>query len=281
MEYKCEPCKYSTKYKHHLNRHLQTERHFSATLPKTFKSTTYSCSVCVRKFQTRAGKWKHEKCCKDTQTIWNQGKASGVSENIDIIEATNNLYMAKQEIIVAGEEMIVSGQKMIEAQQTMMKQLIELIATSINLYDNDKDANEIVRKVNEMGLKYKLVAIEDENYEDECLKTVVRFEKSIKIEKGSHRIRELIKKASDDAVIDTLIDVMKWVNVNPTWNKYLSSDISDVSSDDGFRAKCVESFKRMYASFRVHPEIEQHFKQAWLIIVGLWKPTKSTGFGND
>ena len=245
----------------------------------------YECSVCGKVYQSRAGLWKHNtkyQCVigkpgntEDLETdFWNQGNASGVSENIDIIEATNNLYMA-------GQEMIVAGQEIIRAQQTIMKQLIELIATSINLYDNDKDANEIVRKVNEMGLKYKLVAIEDENYEDECLKTVVRFEKSIKIEKGSHRIRELIKKASDDAVIDTLIDVMKWVNVNPTWNKYLSSDISDVSSDDGFRAKCVESFKRMYASFRVHPEIEQHFKQAWLIIVGLWKPTKSTGFGND
>ena len=96
MEYKCDPCKYSTKYKHHLNRHLQTERHSRATLPKSFKSTTYSCSVCVRKFQTRAGKWKHEKHCNETPTIWNQGNASGESENIDIIEATNNLHMTGQ-----------------------------------------------------------------------------------------------------------------------------------------------------------------------------------------
>jgi hypothetical protein len=262
-------------------------------LPKTVNLTTHSCGVCARNFQTRSGKWKHEKHCKDTPTIWNKGNASDVSENIDIIETSNHMVwqemmVVREELIVARQEMIVARQEIITAQQTIIKQLIELIATLTNSCNSDEDANEMVRKVNEMvrkvnemGLKYKLVSVEDTNYEDECLKTIVRFEKSIKIEKGSHRIRELIKNVSEDADIDTLIDVMKWVNINPTWHKYLSSDDSNVSSDDRFRAQCVDTFKRMYTNFRVNQDIEQYFKQSWLFIVGLWKPTKSAGFGND
>ena len=124
MEHKCEPCKYSTKHKHHLNRHLQTERHAKATSSPSFNVKTYSCSGCSRNFKTRAGMWKHKKCCKDTPTIWKQV----IEENKDIIEA----------------------------QRLFIKQVIEFIVLRINLHDNGEYVNEIVRKVNAMGLQYKI-----------------------------------------------------------------------------------------------------------------------------
>ena len=68
--------------------------------------------------------WKHKKCCKDTPTIWKQV----IEENKDIIEA----------------------------QRLFIKQVIEFIVLRINLHDNGEYVNEIVRKVNAMGLQYKI-----------------------------------------------------------------------------------------------------------------------------
>jgi hypothetical protein len=78
MEYQCEPCKYTTTHKHHFTRHLETDRHARNTVTKSFKLLTYSCANCDRLFQTRAGKWKHEKNCDGitvSPTNWKQGNA--------------------------------------------------------------------------------------------------------------------------------------------------------------------------------------------------------------
>ena len=63
MEYSCETCKYSTKDKRNYIRHLETPRHARNTVSASFKLQTFQCDTCVKTFQTRAGKWKHEKIC--------------------------------------------------------------------------------------------------------------------------------------------------------------------------------------------------------------------------
>ena len=83
MEYQCEPCKYTTPHKHHFTRHLETDRHARNTVTKSFKLLTYSCANCDRLFQTRAGKWKHEKNCDGitvSPTNWKQGNADDESD---------------------------------------------------------------------------------------------------------------------------------------------------------------------------------------------------------
>ena len=83
MEYQCEPCKYATIHKHHFTRHLETDRHARNTVTKSFNLLTYSCANCDRLFQTRAGKWKHEKNCDGNPphpTNWKQGNADGESD---------------------------------------------------------------------------------------------------------------------------------------------------------------------------------------------------------
>jgi hypothetical protein len=133
MEYQCEPCNYSTKYKQHLDRHLRTERHARATSPKTHNVKTHSCGTCDRIFKTRAGKWKHEKICSAKQEPI--GHADTVHE-----------YTIEQKTIIVYRHAI--------------KKLIELITITLNSCDiNDTISSEIVRGVNELGLAYKLVEI--------------------------------------------------------------------------------------------------------------------------
>ena len=78
MEYTCEPCKYATKDKRNYVRHLETPRHARNTVSSSFNLKTYQCDKCVKTFQTRAGKWKHEKNCDGnpvTSVNWKQGNA--------------------------------------------------------------------------------------------------------------------------------------------------------------------------------------------------------------
>jgi hypothetical protein len=149
MEYKCDSCKYSTKHKHHFNRHLQTERHLKATTKPLLNSKSYSCSICSRNFKTRAGVWKHEKWCKDTPTILNKA-------NKELIEGNKELIEAYKEIIEAYKEIIEGNNEMYEAQRRLIKQIIEFIVLRINVHDNEEEVNEIVRTVNDMGLQYKI-----------------------------------------------------------------------------------------------------------------------------
>ncbi len=78
MEYTCEHCKYATKDKRNYVRHLETPRHARNTVSSSFNLKTYQCETCVKTFQTRAGKWKHEKICEGNSVSsvnWKQGNA--------------------------------------------------------------------------------------------------------------------------------------------------------------------------------------------------------------
>lgn len=216
MEYRCEPCKYSTKHKHHLARHLRTERHAMTTAPKQ--------------------------------------------------QQPNEDYR------------LIVGQEIITTQADITTRLIELITSAYNTYMTDSsfyanalDLDSITNEsmmLNQLASTYKLM-----DCDDDSLKPLVKFEKVLKIERGSHRIRELIKNASDD--YSTLFDVMEWVNANPNWESYISSE-SEVSSVDRFRANCVRSFKHTYAGHRRNPDIDPWFKKSWLSIETLWNSTHHT-----
>lgn len=76
MEYTCETCRYVTKDKRNYARHLETDRHARNTVSSAFNLKTYQCETCVKTFQTRAGKWKHEKICdgnSGSSVNWKQG----------------------------------------------------------------------------------------------------------------------------------------------------------------------------------------------------------------
>jgi len=76
MEYKCENCKYTTNDKRNYIRHLETPKHARNTVTASFNLKTFQCDSCVKTFQTRAGKWKHEKICDGNSVSsvnWKQG----------------------------------------------------------------------------------------------------------------------------------------------------------------------------------------------------------------
>ena len=50
--YKCEKCNYTTKYRTHYNRHINSNKHI-----------IFYCDTCNRSYRSRSGLWKHKQHC--------------------------------------------------------------------------------------------------------------------------------------------------------------------------------------------------------------------------
>lgn len=69
-KYTCAFCDYTTSYKGNLKSHMLTRKHAKLSAGNDVsinfykkRKRTYKCSNCEKKFQTRSGRWKHEKKC--------------------------------------------------------------------------------------------------------------------------------------------------------------------------------------------------------------------------
>ena len=72
-KYTCELCSYSTSFVKDYNKHLDTQKHKNnknnkvdnVTAPKTRQ---YTCKICSKIFNDRAGLWRHSKKCNNCPT---------------------------------------------------------------------------------------------------------------------------------------------------------------------------------------------------------------------
>lgn len=58
--YSCDDCSYETKYKHHMDRHMQTEKHYKNV--NRNNKTKYTC-ICGKSYNHKSGLCKHKHKC--------------------------------------------------------------------------------------------------------------------------------------------------------------------------------------------------------------------------
>jgi hypothetical protein len=71
LNYFCEICDYKTSRKSSINKHFSTSKHINKVYMTTNNNeniaksctTSHSCNICEKKFNDRAGLWRHKKKC--------------------------------------------------------------------------------------------------------------------------------------------------------------------------------------------------------------------------
>ena len=99
-KYYCENCDYGTCKKFNFDTHYESIKHKNnvlTTIDNVFKeiisSKKYSCEKCKKTYNDRAGLWRHNKKCKEEQTIIKIVEEPDSQQPIIIADASNNLIM--------------------------------------------------------------------------------------------------------------------------------------------------------------------------------------------
>jgi tetrahydromethanopterin S-methyltransferase subunit G len=64
MEYKCEPCRYSSKNKRDYEKHLVTRKHQSINALNNVEQPKNICQLCHKQYASRMGLWRHKQKCQ-------------------------------------------------------------------------------------------------------------------------------------------------------------------------------------------------------------------------
>jgi hypothetical protein len=64
MEYKCEPCRYSSKNKRDYEKHLVTRKHQSINALNNVEQSKNICQLCHKQYASRMGLWRHKQKCQ-------------------------------------------------------------------------------------------------------------------------------------------------------------------------------------------------------------------------
>ena len=64
MDYKCEPCRYSSKNKRDYEKHLVTRKHQSITDVNFIQPPKNICQLCHKQYASRMGLWRHKQKCQ-------------------------------------------------------------------------------------------------------------------------------------------------------------------------------------------------------------------------
>ena len=146
--FSCNVCDYNTCKKSDYEKHLSTRKHdimVTMETEETKKSPKVAhhnmCCKCKKKYNTRAGLWKHMKLCNYTTTVTDL--SSEQYENEENINKIDNLYNIsnKDEILIKliknNDEMM----KIIKGQQEQINSIIPKIGNITNNTTNNNTTN--------------------------------------------------------------------------------------------------------------------------------------------
>jgi len=143
--FSCNDCDYNTCKKSDYEKHLSTRKHntmVTMETEETKKSPKVAqhnmCCKCKKKYNTRAGLWKHDKKCSNIKNIiLNDTEITATSSNTEKeinLAVTKDMFM---ELINDNKEMI----KIIKDQQEQIKSMIPKIGNTINNTTNNNNFN--------------------------------------------------------------------------------------------------------------------------------------------
>ena len=128
FKFYCDLCNYGTSKKSSMNKHLSTTKHIKTTCNngKVVKScsTGYSCNICEKPFNDRAGLWRHTKKCRPA------------------IDASNNFVIDKELVMLLIKENSELKNMMMEEHKSTQQMMLEVIKTGThNTTNNNTNTN--------------------------------------------------------------------------------------------------------------------------------------------
>jgi len=91
MEYKCEPCRYSSKNKRDYEKHLVTRKHQSINALNNVEQPKNTCQLCHKQYASRMGLWRHKQKCQpiiqsDAQPSYNLSQDEAIQPSTSLSE---------------------------------------------------------------------------------------------------------------------------------------------------------------------------------------------------
>ena len=251
VEYKCERCHYISKHKGSIKNHFQRKNHCKPIYsditndeqleklnkPKE-KRQEFICNKCNKVFNTRQGKYQHQKRCKQELVVFEEKK----NDNQKIQDLENELKLMK--------ELFIEKLKNVQSITNNNNNNIET-QNNTNIFIGFNDKENIHKLIN--GCQQTLMELEKNRSKDKCLTIYVNAAHFNPEHPEAHNIRltnlkpdyKLIdirdengewKKEPQKEIFNNLIssskdfitDIVK--DKNPDFNNYL--DIDDYEGED-------------------------------------------------
>ena len=251
VEYKCERCHYISKHKGSIKNHFQRKNHCKPihsditndeqleklNKPKE-KRQEFICNKCNKVFNTRQGKYQHQKRCKQELVVFEEKK----NDNQKIQDLENELKLMK--------ELFIEKLKNVQSITNNNNNNIET-QNNTNIFIGFNDKENIHKLIN--GCQQTLMELEENKSKDKCLTIYVNAAHFNPEHPEAHNIRltnlkpdyKLIdirdengewKKEPQKEIFNNLIssskdfitDIVK--DKNPDFNNYL--DIDDYEGED-------------------------------------------------
>ena len=251
VEYKCERCHYISKHKGSIKNHFQRKNHCKPihsditndeqleklNKPKE-KKQEFICNKCNKVFNTRQGKYQHQKRCKQELVVFEEKK----NDNQKIQDLENELKLMK--------ELFIEKLKNVQSITNNNNNNIET-QNNTNIFIGFNDKESIHKLIN--GCQQTLMELQENKSKDKCLTIYVNAAHFNPEHPEAHNIRltnlkpdyKLIdirdengewKKEPQKEIFNNLIssskdfitDIVK--DKNPDFNNYL--DIDDYEGED-------------------------------------------------
>ena len=251
VEYKCERCHYISKHKGSIKNHFQRKNHCKSihsditndeqleklNKPKE-KRQDFICNKCSKVFNTRQGKYQHQKRCKQELVVYEEKK----NDNQKIQDLENELKLMK--------ELFIEKLKNVQSITNNNNNNIET-QNNTNIFIGFNDKESIHKLIN--GCQQTLMELQENKSKDKCLTIYVNAAHFNPEHPEAHNIRltnlkpdyKLIdirdengkwKKEPQKEIFNNLIssskdfitDIVK--DKNPEFNNYL--DIDDYEGED-------------------------------------------------
>ena len=161
VEYKCERCHYISKHKGNIKKHLQRKSpcraiHSDISIKKLLEELNkskegFACNKCNKVFNSRQGKYQHQKRCKKELVVYKEKK----NDTEEIEELKNELKLMKELFI---EKMQSQNITNVENQQVENQQN----NTNLFISFNDKEnIHKVLKQCQETILELEKVRSKD------------------------------------------------------------------------------------------------------------------------
>jgi len=220
VEYKCERCHYISKHKGNIKKHLQRKSpcraiHSDISIEKLLEELNkskegFACNKCNKVFNSRQGKYQHQKRCKQELVVYEKNKndtekiqklvvyKEKKNDTEKIKELENEIKLMKELFI---EKMNVQNITNVENQQVENQQ------NNTNLFINFNDKENIHKLIK--GCQETILELEKVRSKDKCFSIYINAAHFNPKHPKAHNIR-LTNLKPDYKLIEIRDEEGKW-----------------------------------------------------------------------
>ena len=137
--YCCKPCYFNTSNKTDFNRHLTTHKHKNNVLTTDNNAKNeklFICKICEKKYNDRAGLWRHKKICIDEKANNECHTNNNVISNNNLTSINNEITNNKDELIIM---LVKQNSELIKETADFKSMMMEVIKNGTHNTNNSNN----------------------------------------------------------------------------------------------------------------------------------------------